>query len=276
MAEIVEPNVKNEEGTSEVGDTIAAALAPSVPEPTPPADDTVSDDAGLDDKYKGKTAAELAKMHKALESKLGEQGREVGELRRAFDQMIQSNIQATNAQSAAPEANELDDIDFLTDPKTSVAKAVAADPNVRQAQNFMAQMGRQQVVEAIRAKHPDMQEIVTTDEFRKWATGHPKRQELYNQAHEGYDFEAADLLMTDWKAMKKVSQAAAKVEEKNNQSAVAHASTGSSRGNNSASKAAPQTIRRTDIIELMKKDPKRYQAMQPEIMKAYSEGRVTK
>jgi hypothetical protein len=54
--------------------------------------------------------------------------------------------------------------------------------------------------------------------------------------------------------------------------AVKQASTGSVKGSGESS--SKKTYRRADIIQLMQTDPERYQALQPEIMRAYAEKRV--
>ena len=57
-------------------------------------------ESDLPDKYQCKSAADIARMHQELEKRLGQQSSEVGELRQAFDQMVQSSVKA---QQAPPE-----------------------------------------------------------------------------------------------------------------------------------------------------------------------------
>jgi hypothetical protein len=53
----------------------------------------------LPDKYRGKTAAELARMHQEAEKLLGRQSSEVGELRKVVDSYIQTQL---SQQQQAP------------------------------------------------------------------------------------------------------------------------------------------------------------------------------
>ena len=70
-----------------------------------------------------------------------------------------------------------------------------------------------------------------------------------------------------------VVQQTAVVEKQSRKNEVKKASTGMARSNPEG--ASPKKVyRRRDIIELMNSDPKRYEALMPEIMKAYAEGRV--
>ena len=83
---------------------------------------------------------------------------------------------------------------------------------------------------------------------------------------------SADELFSLWKERQNVVQQTAKVEQQARKQAVKAASTGNARG---SSESAPKKVyRRADIINLMKTDPNRYAALQPEIMLAYQEGRV--
>jgi len=226
----------------------------------------------LPEKYKGKTAAEIARMHRELEQRMGQQSQEVGELRKAFDEMVKTSIQAQQSP-AAPEEAEVDDIDFFADPKAAVAKAVENHPTLRQAQAVAAEMAKSQSLAKLQQAHPDMKEIVTKDDFREWVNKSPYRQQMFAQADQQYDFGAANELLTLYKERAAVVQETSKLEKVAQKQAVKNASTGSARS--TAQGSSPKKIyRRADIIELMKTNPKRYEALQGEIMKAYAEGRV--
>ena len=95
---------------------------------------------------------------------------------------------------------------------------------------------------------------------------------MFVDADQKYDHEAADELFSLWKERQNVVQQTAQVEQQARKQAVKSASTGNARG---SSESAPKKIyRRQDIINLMKTDPNRYAALQPEIMLAYKEKRV--
>jgi hypothetical protein len=79
-------------------------------------------------------------------------------------------------------------------------------------------------------------------------------------------------LLTTWKERTQVVNQSKEVEKVQRKQAVKAASTGSSKG--SGETASKKTYRRADIIELMRTNPDRYQALSDEIMAAYAEGRV--
>ena len=221
----------------------------------------------LPDKYKGKSASDIARMHQELEKRLGQQSSEVGELRRHFDEYVQSNV----AQQSAPEVVE--EVDFFADPNAAMAKAIENHPTLKQAQAVAAEMAKSQALAKLKASHPDMTEVLQDNGFREWVSGSPIRRELYQQADTRYDFAAADELITLYKERQGVVAQTAKVEKQHQKNEVKRASTGTARSNPEGA-TSKKIYRRRDIIELMNSDPKRYEALLPEIMKAYEEKRV--
>ena len=225
----------------------------------------------LPDKYQGKSAADIARMHQELEKRLGQQSAEVGELRKAFDDMVRSKV--TASPTPTPEVDEVDDVDFFADPKSAVARAIANHPTLKQAESLAAEMHRTQSTAKLKAAHPDMKEILGDSSFREWVQGSAFRQNLFAQADQNYDYDAANELLTLYKDTRGLVKQQAAVEKVAQKNELKKASTGSSRSNPDGQKSR-KIYRRRDIIELMNKDPKRYEALQPEIMKAYQEGRV--
>jgi hypothetical protein len=117
-----------------------------------------------------------------------------------------------------------------------------------------------------------MQQILQDNNFAEWSKASNVRTKLFVAADQQYDSEAADELFSLWKERQNIVQQTAAVEEQSRKQAVKAASTGNARGSN---ESAPKKIyRRADIINLMRTDPDRYAALQPEIMKAYAEKRV--
>lgn len=222
----------------------------------------------LPDKYKGKSASDIARMHQELEKRLGEQSSEVGELRKAFDDMVKSSM-AAQQKPQEPEQ----EIDFFADPEAAVRKAIENHPTLKQTQEVALQMARAQSLAALQSAHPDMKEILSDKQFQEWVGKSKYRQQMYLEADQQYNFEAANELLSTYKEIKGVVKQTQRVEKVAQKNEVKKASTGSSRSNPEG-QSTRKTYRRRDIIELMNRDPKRYEALLPEIMKAYQEGRV--
>lgn len=223
----------------------------------------------LPDKYKGKSAAELARMHQEAEKLLGRQSSEVGELRKVVDSYIQTQL---SQQQAPQETVNDDDIDYYTDPRAAVRKEIENHPKIKEAEQYTQQYKKATALGQLQSKHPDMQTILQDNRFAEWIKASKIRTQLFVQADQQYDYEAADELFTLWKDRQATVKQTVQAEKAGRKEAVKTANTGNVRGNPDSK--SRKIYRRADIIKLMKTDPDRYQSLSDEIMKAYAEGRV--
>lgn len=237
-------------------------------EETPEEPEQQDDEDDIPDKYKGKSVKEIVRMHQEAERAIGKQGSEVGELRRIVDDFVKA--QTVTKQQQAPEVEE--EVDFFTDPEKAIAKAISKHPKVQQAEQMALRTAQAEIIAALKTNHPDYGEIIKDASFAEWIGKSKVRQELFARADRNYDYDAANELLSTWKERKQVVAQSQAVEQVQRKQAVKSASTGSSKG--SGEPASKKTYRRSDIIELMQRDPDRYQALAPEIMQAYAEGRV--
>lgn len=217
------------------------------------------------EKYRGKSVKEVAQMHQELEKLLGKQSSEVGELRRAFDTVLKAQL-----EKQAPKEEE-DEVDFFTDPEKATARAIERHPKIKEAEQVATQYRQQTAVSKLQQEHPDMKEILSDNRFQEWVAASKIRTQLFQQADQLYDTDAASELFSLWKDRQQVVNQTAQAEKAGRKAAVKSASTGNARGSGEVSK---KVYRRTDIINLMANDPDRYEQLSDEIMKAYQEGRV--
>ena len=223
----------------------------------------------IPDKYRGKFAEDLVRMHQEAEKLLGRQSSEVGELRQVVDSYIQTQL---SNQQAPQQQETVDEVDFFSDPEEAVKRAIDNHPKIREAESISKQYQKTTALSQLQKDHPDMQNILTDDKFAEWIKGSKIRTQLYVQADKQYDYEAAHELFTLWKERKQVVQQTANAEKQGRKQAVKNASTGAATG--SSETKTRKIYRRADIIKLMRTDPERYQSLSDEIMKAYQEGRV--
>ena len=223
----------------------------------------------IPEKYQGKSMQDVVKMHQEAEKLLGKQSSEVGELRKVVDDFISAQLAA---QQAPEQQQEEDDTDFFTDPKQAVARAIENHPKIREAEQYTTQYKKQTALSALQSKHPDMQQILNDSKFAEWVKASKIRSQLFVQADQGYDYDAADELFSLWKERAGVAKQTVAVEQQARKQQLKAANTGTARGSTEGSRK--KVYRRADIIKLMRDDPERYQALANEIMQAYSEGRV--
>ena len=225
--------------------------------------------SNIPEKYQGKSLEEVVQMHQEAEKLMGKQSSEVGELRRVVDDYIQAQL---SHQQAPVQQQEEDDIDFFTDPKSAVSKAIENHPKIREAEEYTQHYKKQSALAQLQSKHPDMQSILQDNKFAEWIKGSKVRTQLFVQADQQYDYDAADELFSLWKERAQVAQQTANVEKQARKQQVKSASTGNARGTGEGTRK--KVYRRADIIKLMKTDPERYQSLSNEIFQAYAEGRV--
>jgi hypothetical protein len=232
---------------------------------------TQSDEDVIPEKYAGKSLQDIVRMHQEAEKLVGRQSSEVGDLRKVVDQYIQTQLSSTT-QAPEQETTVEDEDDFFTDPDKAMQRAIDNHPSIKQANEFNSNYTRQNAVESLKGKHPEMQQILADPKFGEWIQGSTIRTKLFVQADKEYDAEAADELFSLWKDRRQVVSNTADIEKQTRKTAVKKASTGAATG--SAETSSRKIYRRSDIIKLMQTDPDRYDSLSDEIMQAYSEGRV--
>ena len=231
-----------------------------------PEQDTPQED-DIPDKYKGKSTADIVRMHQEAEKLLGKQSGEVGELRSVVDNYIQTQLDDTPTPK-----QEAEDIDFFSDPDKAVERAIANHPSIKKAEEANLNNRRETAQSKLQSRHPDMNDIIQNGKFVEWIKASKIRTQLFAQADRQYDYDAADELFTNWKERQGAVAQAASTEKDARKAAVKAASTGSTKG--TGEQRAKKVYRRSDIIKLMKTDPDRYMSLSDEITQAYAEGRV--
>jgi hypothetical protein len=225
----------------------------------------------IPEKYQNKSLEEVVQMHQEAEKLLGRQSSEVGELRKVVDDYISSQ----SPQQSAPQQQYVepeDDMDYFTDPQSAVNRAIENHPSIKEARQYTDEYRKQSSLSVLNNKHPDMKQILGDPKFADWIKASKIRTQLFVQADQQYDADAADELFSLWKERKTVTQQTANVEKQARKQQLKAANTGNARG--SAEGSRKKVYRRADIIKLMKTDPERYQALSEDILAAYAEGRV--
>ena len=228
------------------------------------------DDApAIPQKYRGKKLEDIINMHQEAEKLIGRQAQEVGEVRRLADELLKQQLSKKAPEPQAPQ--EVDDLDFFEDPKKAISRAVDSHPDIVAARQAAQQMKKQQAAQAIQSKHPDMGQIVQDPEFIDWVKGSPVRMQLYTAADQSFDPYAADELLSTFKAIRTRKHTELKEVASTSRTQSLKAANVESSGTGETSR---KIYRRADLIRLRLENPDRYDALQEEIMKAYSEGRV--
>lgn len=221
-------------------------------------------------KFQGKTQQEIIESYSNLEKELGRKGQEIGELRKLTDEILKQQL---TPQNGTQEPIEAEEVDFFDDPNAAVSKAIENHPKFRELEEQSKVANAQAVTQQLEAAHPDYLEVVSDPKFQEWVQESPIRTQLYVNAH-NYDLDSAMEIVGNWKNLSMIDKTQeVNAEKESRREEALKAGKGVSR-TSSESTAGKKVYRRADLIRLKNSDPDRYEALQPEILQAYADGRV--
>jgi hypothetical protein len=275
MADIINDALDDEDGNQ------SQQVAPQDQKQNePPKDD-------IPEKYRGKTPAEIARMHAELEHLVGRQGAELGELRRTHDEFIRSTLaQARGGQKAeVPNTDSTDDdAEFFINPRKAIKKLLSEDTDLRNLRTTVQETVQERNQRLFRAKHSDADQVLADAEFRAWVQKSPLRTGLLLRAHQQYDVQAGDELFSAWKELQEARGGGKQQQDQQQQpdkdtdaarrDAVRAGTIPSGNANAGSGDGGKKVYRRADLIRLQQTDPEKYAAMGDEILLAYAEKRV--
>lgn len=222
----------------------------------------------LPDKYKDKPVEELVRMHQEAEKLLGRQGAEVGDLRKAVDDLLKTKLDEFKGGNEVEDQEE--DFDFYENPKEAVNRTLEKSETIQQMKQMLAQQQQAEVLKMIENKYPDYRDTLKNENFVEWIKASKVRTELFQRADK-YDLDAAFELLGNWKELKGTVEKVKEVNEKDRKLQRKAASTG---GGGSSEPVSRKIYRRTDLVNLMRTNPRKYMANVEEYDRAYAEGRV--
>jgi hypothetical protein len=266
VEEVVVPDQPVVEDQEKVEAKLEKELTPIKEDPVVQ-EETAPKEDDLPEKYKGKSAKEIAEMHQQAERLIGKQGSEVGELRKVVDDFISTQT----SKESQTEVEETSPEDYIDNPQKHVKKQIDSHPAIKEAQDAAKQMKRTATLTRLNSEYPKLEEIVQDPNFAEWINGSKVRSELYNRAEVNFDYDSAKELLSTWTEKQERVAKVAETSKIDKDNQLKAASVGSKGNNEPVSK---KKYRRSDIIKLMQTDPEKYDSLSDEIMLAYQEGRV--
>lgn len=223
----------------------------------------------LPDKYSGKSMEDVVTMHQEAEKLAGRQGSELGELRKAVDDLLKTKLNEAKAGNEAVEDTG-EELDFFNDPTNSVNRAVENSGTVKEMRELLKKQGQQEVMRTLSTEHPDYVEVIQDSKFVDWIKASAVRTELLQRA-DNYDLNAARELLGNWKEIKGIIDKTESINEQDRKQQRKAASTG---GRGSSEPMSRKIYRRSDLVNLMKTNPQKYMDNVEEFDRAYKEKRV--
>jgi len=233
----------------------------------------------LPEKFKGKSAKDIAEAYTNLEKELGRKGQEIGEMRKLYDSILQNTLSNQPKQDSPQEPEPTTDI--FDDPEGTVHRLVQKElAPLKQQQELSKQ---EKFNQNLQQNYPDAESIVGSQEFADWVQSSRIRMEIYQKA-DNWDWDAANELLSTYKALhskpepqntldlpEMEKEVKLTPEQRAARDTELRAAT-TERG--STGETSKKVFRRIDLMNLLRDDPERYYSLEPEIRKAYSEGRV--
>ena len=217
------------------------------------------------ERYRGKSAADIMKMHQEAEKLIDRQSREVGEVRKLADELIKSQLTPKAAEVEKPK-----EVDFFENPQEAIRQQIENNPRVLAAEKYAMQMQAEQSKQKLAQMHPDVQQIVGDSGFQEWVKASKVRTQLFQQA-DNYDIDAANELLSTYKELRQVRQKNVEAVDNTARDKLLKAVGVDTGGSGESSQ---KVFRRADLIRLKMRDPAKYESMSDEIMAAYQTGRV--
>lgn len=205
-------------------------------------------------------AVALENTVKTLQRSMTKQGYELGELRQLkplVDKMLTSQVE------------KREPVDFFSNPEQSVAQSIDAHPKLQQMTNAVNELRKQTMIVEMQKAHPDFKEVVKDPGFIDWVEASKIRTNLMIQADQGYDFDAGNELLSNWKERKVIANTAkvSAEQEQINSNALKAAKVDTGSG-----VTGKKVYARLELMRLKTSDPDKYNALN--VSQLYAEGRV--
>lgn len=244
------------------------------------ADNLENELADLPEKFKGKTAVEIAKAYKDLETAYSRQGSELGDYRKLAATLAETATRPTPVERE--ERKQITTDDLFADPSKTIDEVIDSHPVVQKARETAENLERQLAQKDFESRHPNFKSDLQDPEFANWVKANPSLMKMAARADQ-YDFDAADQLFGLWREKKSVKDQVEK-QTKELMDKKARERAGTLEGSSGSDASSEVIMSRAEVREIHRRallgdrsakakweDPK-FQAAR---RKAYADGRVS-
>lgn len=236
---------------------------PGQQEQQPPAAPVPDDDGIDDDRFKGKSKADIFKAYKNLESEQGRHRNEVGEYRRFFDQFVMNQVKANAPAQANPQVDDAELLSKLLTKPSEVLQTIQ--------QNTVAQVTQARQAELVNQIKMQNINVIRDPGFINWL-----RAEVPPSTVQRLDQDPGELVFVI-NTYKRITSAPAQAQASSPApSAPRDIRPGVAAGTGAPTKTPAKVYTRNEIRSMIVNDNARYQHLLAtgEIERAYAEGRV--
>lgn len=243
---------------------------------------TPEQDGEIDDpRFKGKSKQDIYKSYTELEKLKQRHDEEIGTIRKALDAKILDDMQRNRHVQQKPLTDEEFNSKFFENPK-EILNNIYISAKEETKREILQDMGRQSAYQSefnkLITEHPDRETVVNTPEFNEWVARNVPVH-IFRYASTGIpeqnippDPAMANLILKSYK--KEMSIETARNEAVKGATTKKEAAKIASSISSSAKGGGEPAFTRVGLAEMMVNEPEKYRVMQPQIMRAYAEGRV--
>ena len=253
-----------------------------------------ADDADIPEKFRGKSAKDIAEAYQNLERQLGRMANDLGQQRALTDRILQldqkrmADLRA-NTPPEEPQAPKVTTDDILSRPQEVLEKVTDARTRsaVKPLTDRLAQLEAALAQARFETKHPDYVDIANDPAFAQWVQGSPMRTRIATLANQG-NWQAADDLFTEFKQYRRevAKQPSNPTTSRSNGNSTESAMKDVRRSTLESRGAATESVdevskgerfSRAKLMRMRIERPEEYfdDAFQARVLAAYNEGRVT-
>lgn len=216
----------------------------------PPAPPQAPEQSNVPRDLQGLSFEELAEKYQSVRKSMGRQANELGDLRKAVEQM---------QQQPEPEP----DGDFFDNPAEHLERII--DKKLQPLIGSISANRAEAVATKLDSDHPGWRDTVAGEEFQAWVAEDPGRTRLYQEADQQFNYTSATTLIKTWDELNSEMQQS---EERAEVARAARTESGGPVGRRGRRFSAGQ------LQHMKATQPAQYEAMLPDIMAAYRDGRV--
>lgn len=173
------------------------------------ADNLETELATLPEKYQGKSAVEIAKMHMEAEKAFSRQGTELGEYRKLATTLAETSSRPSVVKTEEKRPEVTAD-DLFADPAKAIDDVIDSHPALKKARETSENLERQLAFRDFESRNPSFKEDINDASFVEWVEKSPALARLAVRAN-SFDFEAADQLFGLWNEKKSIKQSVEKL-----------------------------------------------------------------
>ena len=149
----------------------------------------------LPERFKGKSAEEIAQSYIELERLNSRQAQDLGRMRKTYDEVIELQLRGPDFKQDKPPTKPVEASDLFDDPDRSIRNVAKEEVDAR-VKSLEQELMQERVARAqatFTTQFPTWQEDVRNPEFLNWIQEKPHRVKLARDADNG-DFGAAETL----------------------------------------------------------------------------------